>query len=227
MADTFDEVWEDKYKGDENYRNHYPWSNIVSLIMSSYSKVSRREDISILEIGCGNGNNLWFAAREGFSVAGIDGSETAIQYAREWFAKESLSGDFKVGNFADLPFENESFDLAFDRAALSLTTKEGSIKALTELKRVVKKGGKIFLTPYSDRCTSYYTMEDDEGVVRDINIGTVTGSGGQVRFYGLTEAKKLVQDGWKLLSIKHIEEVDVTQPERIVHGEWHILAEKI
>ena len=36
----------------------------------------------ILEVGCGMGNNLWFAAREGCRVSGLDAVESAIRFAR-------------------------------------------------------------------------------------------------------------------------------------------------
>ena len=42
--------------------------------MSVLSRVSDRSTISVLEIGSGAGNNLWFLARERFDASGIDGS---------------------------------------------------------------------------------------------------------------------------------------------------------
>lgn len=227
MPETFDNVWEERYRNDASYRTHYPWSSVVSFVFTCRPRERAPGETTILEIGCGNGNNLWFAAREGFQVAGVDGSSTAVGYAREWFEREALQGDLRVGDFTDLPFADASFDLAFDRAALSLTTVEGAQAAMAELRRVVRKGGRILLTPYSDRCSGFHSMPDAHGVVRGIDFGSVTGGGGQVRFYGLTDAKKLVEDGWKILSLKHVEEVEMAKPARMVHGEWHLLAERV
>jgi SAM-dependent methyltransferase len=227
MTETFDEVWEERYAGDPAYRNHYPWSAVVTFLLQKHPFQKGREETDVLEIGCGTGNNLWCAAREGFRVSGVDGSQTAIAYANAWFDREELSGDLRVGDFTSLPFSDNSFDLAFDRAAISLTTREGAQVAVGELARVVKPGGRVLLTPYSDRCSSFHKVSDGDGVIRDIQIGSVTGSGGQVRFYGKQEVYDLFDAGWRILSLKHVEETEMTSPGRMIHAEWHVVAERL
>ncbi len=55
---------------------------ISYVFAQNFYNASDRKAIKILEVGCGPGANLWFMAREGFSVYGIDGSEHAIELAR-------------------------------------------------------------------------------------------------------------------------------------------------
>ena len=70
-----------------------------------------------MEIGCGAGNNLWFAAREGFNVSGIDISHSAIEYAKERLLNDELAADLQVGCFNKLPWEDSSQDLGIDHCA--------------------------------------------------------------------------------------------------------------
>ena len=137
--DSFDPSWENRYKANPKYRNHYPWSFIVSFVFENKPKGKNHSDINILEVGCGNGNNLWFAAREGFKVFGIDGSQTAIDYAKDWFEREGLSGEFRVGDYSSLPFKEESFDFVLDRSALTFCGKPAVENAVNEIWRVLRK----------------------------------------------------------------------------------------
>ena len=220
---TFDDVWETRYGTDPGYRNYYPWSSVVSFVMSQAPRDRPRAEVAIVEVGCGTASNLWFCAREGFAVAGIDASATAIQWAARRFAEEQLEGDLRVGDFTNLPFPGAAFDLCIDRAALSLTPPEGAVRAFAEIHRVLRPGGKFLFTPYSDRCTSFYRSPDPDGMVRDIRSGSITG-GSQVRFYSLQDVRDLFGDGWSLLSLHHVEETDLLGRE--VHAEWRVVAEK-
>ncbi|NEO02836.1 MAG: class I SAM-dependent methyltransferase, partial [Moorea sp. SIO3I7] len=116
-SQTFDPIWEAKYSA--GHRNLYPWDIVVSFLFRNYPRNKPRNEVKILEIGCGTGNNLWFAAREGFNVSGIEGSSSAIASAQDRFTTEGLTGDLRVGDFTQLPFESNSFDLVFDRGSLT------------------------------------------------------------------------------------------------------------
>ena len=65
--------------------NRYPFDSVVSFVYGFCPKQKSPEDTDVVEIGCGAGNNLWFAAREGFSVSGVDASPSAIHFAKTFF----------------------------------------------------------------------------------------------------------------------------------------------
>ncbi len=220
----FDRVWEQRYQ-DPTYRNHYPWSSVVQFVFRHRPQGRQPPGISILEVGCGNGSNLWFAAREGFRAAGIDASETAINYAREWFARENLTCDFQVGSFAKLPFSDATFDLAVDRAALSLVGNDTVKRALSEIHRVLRPGGLLMFTPYSDRSTSFDGLPDSDGCYRKVTRGSIK-PGAQVRFYSLTDVRREFEDNWEIKILEHNERTDFLGSERIVHAEWYVVVAK-
>jgi len=101
---------------------------VVTFVYRNYPRDKPRRETRILEIGCGAGNNLWFAAREGFQGAGTDGNPTAIEYARRHFGEERLEGDFETGDFTSLPFGGETVDLAVDRASIACCPRAARVR---------------------------------------------------------------------------------------------------
>lgn len=225
-VNSFDAVWETRYKENPKYRNHYPYSFVVSYIYINRPRDKEAKDIKILEVGCGNGNNLWFAACEGFNVSGIDGSATAIAYAKEWFAREGLAGDFRVGDFANLPFEDNYFDMVIDRSALTFCGAPAINNAIAEIWRVLCSGGKFLFNPMSDRCSSFDGIPDQDGCYRKVRYGTIV-PGAQIKFYGIREIRELFQEKWLVQQIIHNEQMSFQAPERTVHADWQVEVMKV
>ena len=220
-----DPLWETRYRDNPAYRNRYPWSSIVTFVFRHAPHDRARADIGILELGCGNGANLWFAAREGFRVAGVDGSATAIAAAKEWFAAERLAGDLRVGDYCALPFGDATFDLVIDRAALSFASRADAGRAVREAWRVLRPGGYLHFNPYSKRSTSFYRPSDPDGLVRDIRVGTVTG-GSAAQFYDEQYLRGMFDMGWRVHSLRHVEDAELKSEGQRVHAEWVLVAQK-
>ncbi len=222
----FDPIYEEKYsQGD--YLVRYPWDAVVSFVSRHYPRHRSRRDVRILEVGCGTGSNLWFAAREGFQVAGIDASPSAIEYAQKRLSEEGLTGDLRVGDFTQLPFESDYFDLVIDRAAITCCGLSAARRAVAEVRHVLKGGGKFFFNPYSDRHSSYVSGRPGaDGLTLDISAGTLVGVG-QIFFYGRRELEALFTKGWNLLSMQQLELVEGVLPQYSVHGEWRVIVEKV
>lgn len=219
-------VWEGIYQ-DGKALNRYPFDSVVQFIYRNYSRSKPRQETRILEIGCGAGNNLWFAAREGFTVAGVDGSPSAIEFAGQRFAEEGLKADLRVADFAQLPFEDESFDFVIDRAALTCSTFPDARQTIAEVRRVLIPEGKFFFTPYSDRHSSFASGRLGlEGRTEDISGGSLTGIG-PISFYSRRDVLDAFSGGWKLVSLRHIEMSEVLEPEVLVHAEWLAIAQKV
>jgi len=72
---SWDQVWESVFKQQE--WGKYPGESLIKFVARNFYKNDRKR-VSLLEIGCGPGANIWFMAREGFNVTGIDGSQIAF-----------------------------------------------------------------------------------------------------------------------------------------------------
>ena len=224
MSTRIDPVWEANYAAGHSQR--YPWDAVVSFVFRYAPKERARESVRVVEVGCGTGSNLWFAAREGFAVSGIDGSPTAIARARERFAKDGLKGELRVAEFDVLPFEDDSFDLAIDRGALTCVGFEAGKAAVAEVARVLRPGGFFLFNPYSKRHSSAFagTLGADgrvEGIVR----GTLVGVGG-ICFYERGEVEQALPAPWRIRVLEHIERANLLDENGLVHAEWQVVAKK-
>lgn len=218
-------IWEEQYSKGLN--NRYPFDIVVSFVYRNAPSDRSRSDVSILEVGCGTGNNLWFAAREGFNVSGIDHSSHAVERARSRFAAEGLNADLRVGDFTQIPFDSEKFDLVFDRGALTCAGLESGRTAIKEIHRVLKKSGRFFFNPYSDRHSCFVAgTHSADGLTVDLQKGNLAGIG-QLCFYGKRDVLNALQPGWKLISLEHLELSNEVDFDYTVHAEWRVVAEKL
>lgn len=102
---------------------------------------------TVLDYGCGSGDNTVLAASHGARVIGVDISPELIELAEKRLEAHNLgdAAEFRVGSAHDLPLEDESVDVVFGMAILHHLDLKLASK---EVFRVLKKGGRaIFLEP--------------------------------------------------------------------------------
>jgi len=180
-----------------------------------------------MEVGFGSGPNLWFAAREGFKVAGVEGSSSAVNFALERFKCEGLSGDLRVGDFTSLPFDDDSFDLVIDRESLCCVGAEAQKQAVAEIYRCLRKGGRFLHNAYGDSHSSMRAGElGPDGLINNITHGSLVGVG-QLHFTSRSEINERFADGWSLLQVQRREWIDMLGVSDDIHAEWIVIAEKI
>ena len=109
----------------------------------SFELLLLAEGDQVLDVGCGVGEDVRAIAglARGVSVTGIDASEDKIRDARAQTLGLPRPVDFRVGDAYALPFEDETFDACrADRVFHHLVEPQ---KALTEMVRVTRAGGRI------------------------------------------------------------------------------------
>lgn len=227
--ENFDDTWEDLYQEGKRHNNRYPFNSVVQFLFTHCPKSVPREQVSVLEVGCGAGNNLWFAAREGFQVAGIDASKSAVELAKVRLMKNNLKGDIRVGDATHLPFPDASTDLVIDRAAMTHMPKNAIKEAISEVRRVLKPGGKFHFNPFGDRCSSAqrhaHNPADSGGTLTDISAGHMA-EFGSASVYSRIDVEALFSEGWDLFSLMCVEYTEMNAPRFMIHEEWLALAEK-
>ena len=226
---NFDQTWNSLYSEGQRHNNRYPFNSVIQFLFSHCPPNVPREQIRVLEVGCGAGNNLWFAAREGFKVKGIDASDVAVELAISRLREDGLDGDIRLGDATSLPFPDACIDLAIDRAAITHMPKESVTKVISEVHRVLKPGGKFHFNPFGDRCSSSqrfaHDSEDESGVLTDITSGCLIGSG-MASVYSRIDVENVFKNGWNLFSLTHVVYTEMNEPRFMVHEEWLALAEK-
>jgi 2-polyprenyl-6-hydroxyphenyl methylase / 3-demethylubiquinone-9 3-methyltransferase len=95
-----------------------------------------------LDVGCGGGLLAEEFAAMGFTVTGIDPSNKSLAAARAHAAQQGLHIDYRFGYGATLPFEDESFELAYCCDVLEHIPNWDAV--IGEIARVLKRGGVLF-----------------------------------------------------------------------------------
>ncbi|MBU0469180.1 MAG: class I SAM-dependent methyltransferase [Candidatus Omnitrophica bacterium] len=223
---SLETFWNDEVYCKGMQLNRYPHDIVVSFVFYNRPKEKPVGDTKILEVGCGAGNNMWFTAREGFQVTGVDLSPKAIDVAKKRLEEDGLSGDLHIGEFTDLPFESESFDLAIDRAAITCVGITAAKSTIAEIHRVLKPKGKLLFNPYSKKNSSFLSGKtDSELLTRDMKSGPMTYIN-QLCFYDEQGIRQLFSKGWDIISMKHAERIDIIEPDKGLFAEWQVVVER-
>lgn len=138
-----DNEWETEIYAKGRQLNRWPFSELVSDITRMTLDVDRSA-LSVLDLGCGAGNNTWFFMDSGFDVCGIDISPTAVQFARDRLRLLGFEDpDLRVGSATQLPWEDARFDFVVDRSTLCQLVIDDVDRTTREVDRVLKPGGRF------------------------------------------------------------------------------------
>lgn len=104
--------------------------------------------MAILDAGCGNGRNLHYFMRSGYSVFGVDLSAAAVSYIREQAAQIAPhlpAENFRIEPIERMTFADRSFDVVISSAVLHFAKDEDHfLKMVSEMWRVLRPGGMLF-----------------------------------------------------------------------------------
>jgi ubiquinone/menaquinone biosynthesis C-methylase UbiE len=96
----------------------------------------------ILDVGCGTGEYVRRANELGFQASGLEPAEAM----REAAIEKNPGSTIVDGLATQIPFGDESFDLVICIEVLRYLHRADVDQALGEMRRVLKPGGKMFLT---------------------------------------------------------------------------------
>lgn len=105
--------YEEKYKSDDYYWGVTP-NSICYEIMKLRPPV---KPYRVLDIGCGEGKDAVFLAKNGYLVTAFDIAETGLEKAKELARKNHVQVDFCKANVNDYVI-NEDFDIIYSSGVL-------------------------------------------------------------------------------------------------------------
>lgn len=224
---SYDPIWDEIY--ENGHTQKAPWDGVVSFVFRHRPRDRDFSQIKLLEVGCGTASNLRFFAKEKFQVWGIEGSTKAVETANNYFKEDGVAGNIAVGDFTKLDFPAAMFDMAIDRAALCCAGLSDQRKAIAEIHRTLRAGGKFIFTPYADTHASRASgVPGPDGLTMNISAGTIVGVG-QICYLSEQDVKNLLPSNqWKILSMEYQTSQDImADPSVSLHSSWRVIVEKI
>ncbi|MCF7910526.1 arsenite methyltransferase [Candidatus Pacearchaeota archaeon] len=110
------------------------------------SKINKGE--IVLDLGSGAGFDSFLASEkvgENGKIIGVDMTKEMIDKARKNAEKNNIKNvEFKLGEIENLPLENNSVDKIISNCVINLS--EDKEKVFSEAYRVLKKGGKMYVS---------------------------------------------------------------------------------
>ncbi|MDD1657164.1 MAG: class I SAM-dependent methyltransferase [Methanomicrobiales archaeon] len=136
---------------DSAYQGRPPWD--IGRPQKEFVELVRRGEISgsVLDIGCGTGDNALFFAGEGHEVCGIDSVPRAVDKAKEKAAERGLPVHFLVLDALHLTSLGRTFDTATDSGLFHTLSDEDRPVYVDQLAAILSPGGRYFMLCFSDR----------------------------------------------------------------------------
>jgi len=111
-------------------------------------EINFKKILKIIDIGCGTGRHSIELTKRGYSITGIDLSESLLVKAREKVAKSNLKFDFRKHDARCLPFDKQ-FDVAImlcEGGFPLIETDEMNYEILKNVSKLPKNNSKFIFT---------------------------------------------------------------------------------
>ncbi len=148
-------IWERLYSSGRDL--NYPSDFFVTTVNHTLDPAKEQQ---VLDYGVGTGANLIFLHQRGFNCSGVEVSTSAMQATINKFKRQGVTGDLKLmPPNGPIPFANDSFDAVVAWQVLYYNTYTSFQNAMTEIRRVLRPGGKFIGTMVAEDDISCTTGE--------------------------------------------------------------------
>lgn len=137
--------WNDIYKSPEEYKYYdvFKAHSDMEMVCEIFSKHNCSK---VLDLGCGVGRNMIYMLDKGFAVTGIDMAESGIDELNKILRLRNSSAKVDLGKFEQLPYRDGEFNGVISVQTLNHGYTKDIEKGFSELARVVKNNGLVFIT---------------------------------------------------------------------------------
>jgi 2-polyprenyl-3-methyl-5-hydroxy-6-metoxy-1,4-benzoquinol methylase len=125
-------------------------------------EINNNKELKIIDIGCGTGRHAIELSKRGYSVTGIDLSESLLVKAREKARQNSLQIEFLRHDARNLPFENQ-FDVAImmcEGGFPLMETDEMNYEILKNVSQSLKNKSKFIFTTLNGLFPLFHSINE-------------------------------------------------------------------
>lgn len=220
-------VWEEVFRNKE--WGKYPPIPLVRFIARNYYNTPDRSKIKVLELGAGTGANLWYLAREGFTVYAIEYSKTGIEKIKQRLRQEGLEdrlADIVQGDYFEVldNFPDEFFDVIIDIESLYCNNFSKTRAIIEKAVNKLKPDGRFFSITFADGTMGLEGGEEIDYHMVVPKYGPLAGLGPQ-RYTTKEDIDKLYKH--ENTDIEFIHREDYYYTDKEVIKQWIISVRKI
>lgn len=184
-----------------------------------------KQNLEILDVGCGPGFFACILSEEGQNVTAIDSSDGMLSHARENAEKLGVSPKFLHMDINQLDFPDESFDAIVSRNVT--WTLEYPERVYTEWKRLLKPGGKLLIYDANWQLQFYDPEIRKRVLKREQDYKEKYGkveivSNGDLAYYETAPLTRIYRPTWDRETLEHLGlQVQITEDiGRWLYEEW-------
>lgn len=143
-AELLDRIWSheaESYNPDmdrsPDYLAHF------EVVSRSLGNLSGKK---ILDLGCGTGITSAYLAGQGARLVLVDISRTSLNFARRYFRRQKLKGEFIRGDMFRVKLPPSSFDVVWNGGVIEHFTDKEKIRLIKIMWKLLKPGGQLLIT---------------------------------------------------------------------------------
>ena len=203
----------------------YKWGKYPDLSLVRFlSKNLNLKNKRVLELGVGTGANLNFFIEKKLKVFGIDGSKVALKIANKNLKRKKKFIKLVQGDIIKLPYQNNFFDYIIDCECLYANSLKDTKKILSEVNRVLKKGGYFFSKTFAKNAVGNHFIRKNRKK-KNLSVHFIKKGYGTFRISSLSEIKKIYSSNFKILNIEL--EIRTANNMKDFIKEWVVISKKV
>jgi SAM-dependent methyltransferase len=235
---TAQEKWDDAYR--LGMTMWHPSECIIRFMAKNFKKQTGlyeyktlRPAETVLDLGCGNGANVLFFNKFGYRAFGIDISQIAVDIGNSLLEQNGFEKTLICQDMGGMSFSDNSFDIIVSHAALDHIFYRKFLDVLGNIRKILKKGGLLFVTLRSTEGFDYERMTASEAEPRTLITGDEKAmespfenpheKGVPQHFFTLAEIQESLSD-FTIVNIEKIVEYGGKDFE-FVDGRWCVTAQ--
>jgi SAM-dependent methyltransferase len=228
MTTSMQQKWDDLHR-DVRFMPVYPNDKVVAWVFRNFPR-ERARDYALLDLGCGAGRHALFMAKEGYRVTACDFSCAGLHETQRRAAQSgvTITTICCEADSLDLRGDRDLFDGVVCYGVLNYLPHARFLRAIGEIRRVLKPGGKAFVVTRStddSRCDAARKLGPCTYEVPVLGAGAASRveEGMQMTFVGRDEVRSAFAAFEQLV----IDRSSITSGGgSFTDDDWHIFAVK-
>ena len=206
--DRLKNAWEDWHiKG---FGPRYPHEILIQFSLRNFPNKDLRQEVRVLDVGCGSGADIVFLAQEGFDVYGVDISSSGLSHAKSKLDEFHLKANLKLECAETIKFPKEYFHLVVSTGVYQYLTHDQVNQSLSRISKILKHKGKGLFVFASDKDVRVHDTVQ-------LNLG----------YHGYTsnEVKQIFAKKFSKIEIDRY--ITTYENEKYEHNDWLITVHKL